>query len=189
MRNPWTVLVVAAGTACGAGFPQGEPVNVVLEDNFTLAKILVTYKDLVAGLFEKTGVKILWGQPSAGRRSDFHIRVVGKAPSTASPSALASARIDTKSIIIFRDRIQSRLGRTHPAVAKVALAYVIAHELAHAMQGIRRHSESGILKAHWTNDDFTAMLFGRLEFAPYDAAMIRRGCSRRREASDLMEAE
>ena len=59
----------------------------------------------------------------------------------------------------------------------MALAYVFAHELAHAMQGVARHSETGILKARWSNDDFTAMLFHKLDFTDFDARSIREGLS------------
>jgi hypothetical protein len=67
----------------------------------------------------------------------------------------------------------------HPAAKIVAPAFVIAHELGHAMQRIPRHSETGILKAVWTNDDFVAMLFDKLAFTDFDSDLIRKGLSSR----------
>ena len=42
--------------------------------------------------------------------------------------------------------------------ARMLLAYIFAHEIAHALQGVGRHSKSGIMKAEWTIDDYRAML-------------------------------
>ena len=55
------------------------------------------------------------------------------------------------------------------------MAYVLAHELAHAMQGVARHSESGILKAHWSNADCVEMAFHTLAFTQFDVELIHRG--------------
>jgi predicted aspartyl protease len=41
-----------------------------------------------------------------------------------------------------------------------------------------RHSDSGILKAHWTGADYTAMRFHRLAFAEEDVRLIRRAAAR-----------
>ena len=40
---------------------------------------------------------------------------------------------------------------------------------------LNRHSDAGILKAHWTRDDFVMMLNQRLAFTPLDAELIREG--------------
>jgi len=43
------------------------------------------------------------------------------------------------------------------------------------MQGVARHSESGILKANWSRQDFQAMVFHKLAFTPLDVELIHRG--------------
>ena len=178
MRHISIVAILTTAPAFGVGIPgEIHPVDISLEDNITPAKRLGATRNLVTTLFGNAGVEIRW-LAAPTERALFRVRVVECAPTTASPEAMAATRIDQKSVTVYSDRVQRRLGKAHPAAAKVALAYVIAHELAHAMQGIPRHSESGILKAQWTNDDFTAMLFGRLQFAVHDLVMIRNGCLR-----------
>ena len=89
--------------------------------------------------------------------------------------ALASTALATGAITLYEDRVRERLRRAPGAAARVASAYVLAHELAHAMQGIARHSDGGILKAQWSNDDFAAMIFRRLKFTDHDVELIRGG--------------
>jgi hypothetical protein len=43
------------------------------------------------------------------------------------------------------------------------------------MQGVARHSESGILKAQWSSSDFEEMVFHRLAFTNFDVELIRQG--------------
>jgi hypothetical protein len=43
------------------------------------------------------------------------------------------------------------------------------------MQGVPRHSESGVLKAHWSNDDYQEMIFHKLVFTNLDVDLIHRG--------------
>ena len=55
------------------------------------------------------------------------------------------------------------------------LAHAMAHEIAHVLQGISRHSESGILKAHWSGTDCARMAFFPLMFTREDALLIHHG--------------
>jgi hypothetical protein len=59
---------------------------------------------------------------------------------------------------------------------------VIAHEVAHILQGLMRHSESGIMKAQWTGADYQQMTWKPLQFTDEDVMLIHRGL-RAREAS------
>ena len=43
------------------------------------------------------------------------------------------------------------------------------------MQGVARHSESGILKANWSREDCQAMVFHKLAFTQLDVELIHRG--------------
>jgi hypothetical protein len=80
-------------------------------------------------------------------------------------------------ITVYKDRIRRFLDG-HASLKGVAAGYVLAHELAHAMQGVARHSESGIMKAQWSGEDFTAMVYHKLAFTPVDVELIHRGLAR-----------
>ena len=61
------------------------------------------------------------------------------------------------------------------------LAHVLVHELTHLLEGVPRHSASGIMKAHWDENDYSRMLLAPLPFAAEDIEMIWRGMTARRE--------
>ena len=174
MKIYWTAAILALSIARGAGVPS---IDVWIDDDVSSAKMLELHKTLVSSLFAEIGVQIQWHDLEDGQREagapGFEIRVVRQALPAASAAALASTVIATSAITVFEDRVRQRAGQSHPGAAKVLPGYVIAHELAHAIQGISRHSDNGILKADWSNDDCTAMLFEKLKFSDFDALLIR----------------
>ena len=94
-------------------------------------------------------------------------------------------------ITVYKDRLQRFLaGRT--SLGGVAAGYVLAHDLAHAMQGAARHSESGILKPNWSSEDCQARVFHKLAFSPLDIELIHRGLAvqrARRRSETVILAE
>ena len=54
------------------------------------------------------------------------------------------------------------------------------------LEGLNRHSDVGVMKAHWDERDFIEMSDKSLLFAPEDAELIQRGIMQRRlEAQSL----
>jgi hypothetical protein len=137
---------------------------------------------LASGIFDQIGVRLVWHNgelPAANSASQpvFAIRTLEHPLESATSTALASARIVGSAgteITIYKDRLQRFLA-DHGSVAGVAAGYVLAHELAHVMQGVARHSESGILKANWSREDCQAMVFHKLAFTQLDVELIHRG--------------
>ena len=62
------------------------------------------------------------------------------------------------------------------------MGHVIAHEVMHILQGVARHSESGVMKANWTGADYQRMAWKPLPFTEEDVLLIYRGL-KAREAS------
>jgi hypothetical protein len=79
---------------------------------------------------------------------------------------------------VFYDRVL-REGPDDSHVAAL-LAHAMAHEIAHVLQGISRHSESGILKARWSGTDCARMAYFPLMFTREDAILIHSGLEERR---------
>ena len=71
--------------------------------------------------------------------------------------------------------LNSLTGSRVPSV----LGYILAHEIAHVLQGISRHSESGIMKPKWNARDYVEMREDMLRFTEYDASLIRSGLDER----------
>jgi len=121
------------------------------------------------------------------------VEIVPHAPASFSDVALAMALPYADSgvrIVVFYDRVEPLLGGHHAPQATV-LGYVLAHEIAHVLQGIARHSETGIMRARWTDNDLKQMGIKVLAFTPEDVQLIRgplahrdasAGCSERRSA-------
>jgi hypothetical protein len=151
---------------------------------------------LASNIFEKIGVHLNWrtgevptAQSAAGNVTSqiaFGIRTLQHAPESAAPDALASARIvdwSRAEMTLYRDRLQ-RFLECHPSLPGVAVAgagYILAHELAHVMQGIPRHSEIGILKVKWSNADIENMIFHTLVFTAFDVELIHQGLALQRQ--------
>jgi len=73
-----------------------------------------------------------------------------------------------------------RVLRSHPVTgsrttASALLAYVLVHEITHVVQGVNRHSQTGVMKAHWSTEDQTAILERRLGFEEHDVQLMRQG--------------
>ena len=113
------------------------------------------------------------GEPAT---HDLAVEIVPHAPASFSDVALAMALPYADSgvrIVIFYDRVDPLL-RGHNAPAATILGYVLAHEIAHVLQGIARHSEMGIMRARWTDNDFKQMGIRVLMFTAEDVQLIRR---------------
>jgi hypothetical protein len=80
-------------------------------------------------------------------------------------------------IEVFYDRIREKMRSER---APLLLAHVLAHEVAHILQGIDRHSRAGIMKAVWGEDDYFDMVRGRMKFTQYDIDLIRLGFDSRK---------
>jgi hypothetical protein len=181
MKLRFTSLLLAAATLT-LGQSQPLAVDVYVNERDGSEQLLGPGSPLASDVFKKIGVRLNWhrGELPAGRVA-FAIRTVEHAPVTATFGALAASRLTDAAaveITVFQDRVQRFLDG-HASIKGVAAGYVLAHELAHAMQGVARHSESGILKAHWSGEDFDQMLYHKLVFTAYDVELIQRGLALR----------
>jgi hypothetical protein len=63
--------------------------------------------------------------------------------------------------------------------ARALMAHVMAHEIAHILQGIDRHSQSGLMKAHWSLSERIRMVSKPLPFTDDDILLIHKGLAER----------
>jgi hypothetical protein len=178
MRLICTALILAAASCPGLSRSQPASVDVYINSHDASSQLLGPGTPLASDLFKRIGVRLNWhsGEPPAGR-SAFAIRTEPRAPGSASPEALAASRLSgssTVEITVYSDRVRHFLD-VHRSLAGVATGYVLAHELAHVVQGVARHSNTGIMKAHWSAQDFHEMVFHKLAFAPIDVELIHQG--------------
>lgn len=174
MRLWRTVLFLTV--LAGPGFAQSRlQVDIYLSSRDASSLLLGPGTPLATDIFKKIGVRLNWHDGALPEsKAGIGIRTAEHAPESASPEALASSRLAGSAgveITVYQDRVQHFLA-AHGNLARVAVPYVLAHELAHAMQGVARHSETGIMKAHWSDLDFQEMVFHKLAFTPADVDLI-----------------
>lgn len=180
-----TVMVAMVAMLAGAGMrAQAEQkVTVYLRDVSVVPNpLLYQAQETAAKMFAEAGVRIDWrtGHPPAVSQllneRAITIQLATDTPQKLLPNALAFARpYEGVHLTVFWDRIQ----KSHPGSAGVVLAHVLVHEITHILQGIDRHSDSGVMKACWTGEDYKDMTWRPLPFASEDVQLIQHGMAKR----------
>jgi hypothetical protein len=98
-------------------------------------------------MFAAIDVNIRWRHTLVGCRADgIQFTFSDRTPETFRPGALAYALPDEGTYIrVFYDRNL----QAHETRQTNIMAHVLVHEITHILQGVSRHSESGIMKARW----------------------------------------
>jgi hypothetical protein len=192
-----TALLFVPIAICGAAAKAStEPAVVLYVNNgqkirgFTLG--LAQKK--VNAIFASAGVPLTWksGTPRKSLRTaadcawrpiEIGVDFVSGPPADTSPDAFARSFPYAEHgfrIEVFVDRLEAAM-RLRPLLLTGHLAYVLAHEITHLLQGIVRHSDTGIMRGRWSEDEYQQMLMARpLPFEPIDISLIQEGMSSRR---------
>jgi len=134
---------------------------------------------LASGMFAKIGVHIAWSNWPDASPDAIQVTFSYNTPESVHPTALAYSQGNV--VVILFDRIRREADGPTPLLITHLLAHVLAHELTHVLQGVNRHSATGLMKAHWNTAEVHGMIFKPLEFTPEDIALIHAGISRRAE--------
>ena len=131
-------------------------------------------------LFATIDIRLEWTKDRRYCHNDLgaiRLSVRRQAAPASGPDWLGYALpYDRGQIVAFYDRVVSSRGIVS---VEDMLAYVFAHEIAHILEGISRHSANGIMKASWDNTDRLQMTQGSLTFAPVDIKLICDGSIQR----------
>jgi hypothetical protein len=134
---------------------------------------------LASKMFAEIGVEIEWsGRDDCPSRSGAIVVTLSyETPGREYPGAYAFAKpYEATHIVVFWDRIRHKVP---PPRAPTLLAHVLAHEISHILQGINRHSETGVMKAGWSDEDLFQMGKKPLEFTEDDVLLIHLGIAAR----------
>ena len=128
-------------------------------------------------VFAEIGVRLDWrGDQRSCESGAILISLAGGTRKNLHPGALAFASPREVHIQVFYDRVRKGFeARRMPYV----LAHVLAHEITHILQGVGRHSDSGVMKAEWDEKDFNRMAWRRLPFTEEDVRLIHLGLAAR----------
>jgi hypothetical protein len=179
MRLTTTLAMTVVAAMTGqAGQTKKIPLTVYVRNSADVpAGVTKQAEALASSMFASIGVKIDWrsGEPDASSSSQaLAIRLARNTPKPEMPGALAYALpYEGTHIVVFWDRMECGLA------PGVFLAHVMVHEITHVVEGISRHSETGIMKAHWTDEDNKEMMIRPLSFAAEDVELIHHGLAAR----------
>lgn len=169
-------LVATWITTAGAGASAAETVQ-ICSDNTADNRLNFRARNIATQMFAGIGVGIEWHNAPSCPAGALRISYSSSTPAKLMPGALAYALpYEGTHIVIFYDRVRTAV---EPTRVPALLAHVLAHEVTHILEGTPRHSAEGVLKAHWTNDDYSRMCWKPLRFANEDVALIHRGLERR----------
>jgi hypothetical protein len=100
------------------------------------------------------------------------VSLVSGVPVQFHPGALGYTTIFPHSagrVFVFADRVKAAVD---PHLMPTLLGHVLVHEITHALEGVTRHAETGVMKALWTGKDYRAMAYKPLEFTPADVNIV-----------------
>jgi hypothetical protein len=172
------ILAGLAGSgACEAAKLNPDRIAVCLEGGNE--PYLSDSKKIAAAIFVNAHVALDWHYPGYCEKHAAETVVITLSrhtPKTEHAGALAYAQpFEGIHIMVFLDRIQMFREDLTPAI----LAHVFVHEITHILQGLAHHSESGIMKPHWTAHDYECMRIAPLPFTQDDIDLIHDGCKKR----------
>ena len=130
-------------------------------------------------MFADIGVQVEWrtNRHSCPANGAIVIKLTEDTPHSYLPRALAFALpYERVHIRVFYDRINKAV---QPPVVPCLLAHVLVHEITHILEGIDRHSDTGVMKAYWSETDYVSMAWKPLAFAERDVLLIHRGLEAR----------
>jgi hypothetical protein len=145
--------------------------------------LLLTAHREASRLLEAAGIRLEWHDGAPAKDEDGRGVVAisflpGPPPAfltAENAHALAAARpyATSSAILVFADRVANYLFPYTTMVAGKVLGHVLAHEIGHVLEGLARHSESGLMKATWTPDDLRDMMRSRFAFADDDVQLLQ----------------
>jgi hypothetical protein len=135
---------------------------------------------LATRIFADIGIPLDWRAcPPANESSQtIVVQLVSRTPQGFMSGALGYAMPYRRRIVIFFDRIEMMQD------AWTVLGHVMVHEITHIIQGVSRHSDTGLMKPHWSSRDLSGMRYKPLPFTREDLILLYSGLAMRRESTD-----
>jgi hypothetical protein len=179
VKQIWAaVFGLAVGTGALANTIEpgsASSIRVCVESSVVTPFALIRGESIAAKIFGNIGVRISWvhrNRCGPSSSDSITVQVSTGAPPGNFPGALGYTRLAERQIEVFYDRVEHSFQA--PIMPNV-LGHVLAHEIAHVLEGINRHSAEGLMKAHWDDHDFERMYPNLMPFAPEDVELIREG--------------
>jgi hypothetical protein len=146
---------------------------------FDRARIVVT------GIYADIGVVVTWrsagSAPSGCSKKPLHRQIVvslaADAPRGVGDGVFAYSNPYAAvgpCVTLLASRFEYGLFM-NPASTGVLLGHALAHEIGHVLEGIARHSETGLMKERWSTNEVREMRNRWLHLEDYDKKLILEG--------------
>jgi len=173
-------LAMAAGLAAAAAGAEKapQPSLMVCLDPDGRAAVIDGGRAAASRVFQRAGIRLVWRDSQRPCLEGYGIVVTVAlgTPYDQHRGALAYALpYERTHIVLMYDRVLQAVTRS--AVPSL-LGYTLAHEIGHMLEGVTRHSDSGVMKARWDYRDYADMQLWRLRFAQDDIDMMLDNLSR-----------
>jgi hypothetical protein len=166
------MIALAGATLFGRQGPAAHEgsVTVCMEPD---PHVMMGVRPLASAMFASIGVKVDWREPDScpAGAGAVRLRMSYEPPITAKFKTMAYARPYEGTIVVFPNHVQE----LNPNGCPCVMAHVLVHEIAHVLEGVARHSRTGIMKARWDDGDYFEMRRKPLPFALEDVDLIHQG--------------
>jgi hypothetical protein len=185
-RTAASLAAIIAMTLVGTVAGQAKPLDAGTEVAVNLHNAAVASpgsveraKMLAKNMFASVGINIVWRscdlESHAGLCVDVLLSAGDYGDDSAGPLAEAYPFAGTAGHITARyDRVHNSAGVAH-YLEPVLLGHVLVHEITHVLQCLDRHADSGVMKAHYTSEDYYDMRWKPLNFTPEDIDLLHLG--------------
>ena len=207
-KTTTTAMAMMIGLAAGASARNAGPTPMVetVRVYYRLSggvqvdgPMFTVARERASSLLAEAGVRLEWHDgalPDGAEPFDIGITFVPKATkdyeAAADAHALASARpySTNTNIVVFHDRVSAFIRAYSNGDGAKVLGHVLAHEIVHMLENMARHSESGLMTAHWKWQELRAATGDGLHMAAEDRQMVLYGIeARRRRAAAERSAQ
>jgi len=192
-----TAILLAVANRAHAGDNSHPEVLVHVLDAFPAIgppQILLQGEETATKILDSAGVRLRWDnvQSSSRKKSQANgcgtdgpvqtivIRFAPSLPRDHNPHALAEAHPyaqDDAGVTVFYDRVLP-IFSWYPRSEGRILGHVLAHEVGHMLLGVVSHSETGLMKSEWFNEDYRWMVLRNINFSPGDVRSIQSNLAR-----------
>ncbi|MBY0505355.1 MAG: hypothetical protein K2X03_15685 [Bryobacteraceae bacterium] len=183
VRLSWLALCVATAWSGTPGYGRDGSEAVVICG--TLAGLegmeAVKSRGVATQILREAGVKLEWQNGTKACTAPGSGLILSGSlatPEGRKPGVLATSKVyEGKHIVVFVDRVKKTFS---PEQVAPVLGHVLAHEIVHMLQGIDRHSETGLMKAVWKTEDYDQMSRAPMTLSERDLRLIQDGLATRR---------
>jgi hypothetical protein len=192
-------LAILAAFAIAAQLPASQkagrdqfPLRVYLLDlSLIPPRMWAPAQGTASRMLADAGVRVTWHHrlPRQGEslpENTMIVKIVNDPDAAEEAASFAAAQVyEGSAITLFYNRV--KWAERMPTLGGKVLAHILVHEIAHNLQGVARHSDTGVMKARWTQTDYAEMSRRPLPFEPLDLELIERGLNRRRAGAARAE--